>query len=123
MQMHKHQLTWQILVPFLVATAVILAAAVLIASGSASTNRPWADVSLIWMIAPLLIIALAFVTALGLLIYAFARLLKVTPKYTAKAQFYLDRVADGINKVADGTTKPVVWVEQASAIFKSIFKL
>jgi capsular polysaccharide biosynthesis protein len=106
-----------------VATAVILAAAVLIASGSASTNRPWADVSLIWMIAPLLIIALAFVTALGLLIYAFARLLKVTPKYTAKAQFYLDRVAAGINKVADGTTKPVVWVEQASAIFKSIFKL
>jgi hypothetical protein len=122
-QTHKRQFAWQILVPFLVATALILAVAVLVATGTADTNRPWADVSIIWMIAPMLVVALVMVTALSFLIYGFAKLLKVTPKYTAKAQFYVAQAAAGIHKAADGATKPVVWVQEAGAIFKSIFKL
>ena len=122
-QAHKRQFAWQILVPFLVATALILAVAVLVASGTADTNRPWADVSIIWMIAPLLVVALVMVTALSFLIYGFAKLLKVTPKYTAKAQYYVAKAAAGTRKAADGATKPVVWIRQAGAVFKSIFKL
>jgi lysylphosphatidylglycerol synthetase-like protein (DUF2156 family) len=122
-QVHKRQLAWQILVPFLVATAVILGVAVLVASGSADTNRPWADVSFVLMIAPMLLVALMVVSVLGLLIYGIARLLKVTPKYTAKAQSYVASAAAGARKLADGSTKPVVWAQQARAVFKSIFKM
>ena len=120
---HKRQLAWQILVPFLAATVILLAVAVLVASGAAGTNRPWADVSIIWMIIPLLLVALVMVTGLSFLIYGIARLLKVTPKYTAKAQFYVAQAAAGTRKLADGATKPVVWFQQAGAVFKSIFKL
>ena len=122
-QAHKRQLAWQILVPFLAATAIILAVAVLVATGTTDTNRPWADVSIVWMIAPMLLVALAFVTVLSFLIYGIARLLKVMPKYTAKAQFYVASAAAGARKLADGSTKPVFWVQQAKAIFKSIFKI
>ena len=120
---HKRQLTWQILVPFLIVAARILVMAVLVASGTGDTNRPWADVSIIWMIAPMLLVALVFVTVLSLLIYAIARLLKVTPKYTAKAQSFVAQASAGARKVADGATKPVFWVQQARAIIKSIFKM
>jgi hypothetical protein len=120
---HKRQLAWQILVPFLVVAAIIIAVAVLVVASTGSATRTWADVSIIWLIAPLLILALVFATVLGSLIYGIAILMKVMPRYTAKAQYYVAAAAAGTRKVADGATKPFVWLHQAGAIFKSIFKL
>jgi hypothetical protein len=120
---HKRQLAWQILVPFLVVTALILAAAVLVATGAASATRTWADVSIIWLIAPMLIFALFFVVILGFLIYGIARLLQVTPRYTGKAQGFFALLSGWTRKIADGAVKPFVWFNQAGAVIKSIFKL
>ena len=118
---HKRQFAWQILVPFLVMTALIVAGVVLVISGGASGTRTWADVSIIWIVAPLLIFALLFVIVLGLLIYGIAKLTQVTPRYTGKAQHFFTRLSAGTRKFADGATKPIVWFNQAGAIIKSIF--
>ncbi len=91
---HKRQLAWQILVPFLMVTALIIVVAVLVAIGAATTNRTWADVSTIWLIAPMLVFALLFVAVLGFLIYGIARLLQVTPRYTGKAQDFFALLSD-----------------------------
>ncbi len=120
---HRRQLAWQILVPFLVVTALIIFAAVLVANGSASTNQTWADVSTIWLIAPLLVLALLLVTMLGFLVYGIARLIQVTPRYTGKAQDFFSRLSGWVRIITDGVAKPFVWFQQASAILKSIFKL
>jgi uncharacterized membrane protein YjgN (DUF898 family) len=120
---HKRQLAWQILVPFLVVTALVIAVAVLVATGAASTNRNWADVSTIWLIAPMLMVALLFVIVLGLLIYGIARLMQVTPRYTGKAQDFFAVLSGRTRIIADGTAKPFIWFQQAGAILKSIFKL
>jgi hypothetical protein len=120
-QLHKRQFAWQILVPFLVMTALIGAAAVLVTTGGASGTRTWADVSIIWILAPLLIFALLFVIVLGLLIYGIAKLTQVTPRYTSKAQHFFTRLSAGTRKIADGATKPIVWFNQAGAVLKSIF--
>ena len=122
-QAHKRQFAWQILVPFLVVTVLILAVAVLVASGTASTNRPWADVSIIWLIAPMLTLALVLVILLSALIYGIAKLLQVTPRYTGKAQDFFALISGWTRKIADGAAKPFVWYQQAGAILKSIFKL
>jgi hypothetical protein len=119
---HKRQVTWQILVPFFVVTALILVVAVLVATGATAT-RTWADVSTIWLIAPVLVFALFFVTVLGLLIYGFARLLQVTPRYTGKAQDFFALVSAWARTIADGAARPFVWFQQAGAVLKSIFKL
>ena len=120
---HKRQLAWQILVPFLVVVALIITAAVLLATGGVSANRTWADVSTIWLVAPMLVFALVFVIVLGFLIYGMARLLEVTPRYTGQAQDFFAMLSDWMRKIADGTAKPIVWSRQAGAIFKTIFKL
>ena len=119
---HKRQFIWQILVPFLVVTAIIIAVAVLVASG-ASATRTWADVSTIWLIAPVLVFALLFVSVLGFLIYGIARLLQITPRYTGKVQDFFGRFSGWVHVIADGTAKPFVWFQQAGAILKTIFKL
>ena len=120
---HKRQLAWQILVPFCVVTALILVVAVLVATGTATTNRPWADVSTIWLIVPILTFALFFVVVLGFLIYGLAKLLQVTPRYTGKAQDFFALISSWARIIADGAAKPFIWFQQAGAILKSIFRL
>ena len=122
-QAHKRQFAWQILVPFLLMAAVIVTGAVLVATGAAGGTRVWADVSTIWIIAPLLVFALMFIVILGFLIYGFTQLLKVTPHYTGKAQSIFVQIAAWTRKIADGVAEPILWVRQASAVLKSIFKL
>ena len=118
---HKRQLAWQILVPFFAVTALILVVAVLVATGATDT-RAWADLSTIWLIAPMLVVALVFAALLGLLIYGIARLLQVTPRFTGKAQDFFALLSTWARIIADGATKPFIWFRQAGAILKSKFK-
>jgi hypothetical protein len=122
-RLHKQQLVWQILAPFLVMTVLVIAVAALVVSGAASGTRAWADVSIIWILAPLLMFALLFVIVLGLLIYGIAKLTQVTPRYTGKAQHFFALLSTGTRKFADGAAKPIVWIQQAGAVIKSIFRL
>ena len=117
---HQRQLAWQILVPFFTVTALIFVVAVLVATGVTAT-RTWADVSTIWLIAPILVFALFFAAVLGFLIYGLARLLQVTPRYTGKAQYFFVLISRWARIIADGATKPFVWFQQTGAILKSIF--
>ena len=122
-QAHKRQFAWQILAPFLVMAALIIAAAVLVVTGTASGTRAWVDVSIIWMLIPMLVLALFLVIVLGSLIYGIAKLTQLTPRYTGKAQDFFALISGWTRKIADGAAKPFVWYQQAGAIIKTIFKL
>jgi uncharacterized Tic20 family protein len=122
MQAHKRQLAWQILVPFLVVTVLILVVAGLIVAGAATSNQTFADVSTIWLIAPTLVVALLFIVVLCGLVYGITRLLQVTPRYTGMAQDFFVLISTWTRTIADGAAKPFVWFQQAGAILKSIFK-
>lgn len=119
---HKRQFAWQILVPFLVMAALIIAGAVLVVTGGESQNGVWADISMIWLIAPALLFALAFLVLLLTIIYGMIKLLQVIPIYTGKAQGIFVLLSAGTRKLADGATKPFVWFRQAGAVIKSIFR-
>ena len=120
---HKRQFTWQILVPFLMMAGLIIAGAVLVVTGGASRTGVWADVSLIWLLAPALFFALAFLVIMITIIYGMAKLLQVLPRYIGKAQGIFARLSGGTRKVADGATKPFFWFRQTGAVIKSIFRL
>jgi hypothetical protein len=120
---HKRQLAWQILVPLLVLMAFILAAAVLVTTIPESASSTWADISLIWLIAPMLVFALFSVIVLGFLIYGITRLIQVTPRVTGKTQDFFGLLSSRTRKIADGSTRPVFWFQQAGAVLKSIFRL
>ena len=119
---HKHQLAWQILVPFFVVTALILVIAVLVATGATATST-WADISTIWLVAPLLVITLLFMAVFGFLVYGMARLLQLIPRYTGKVQDLFNLLSGRAHTIADAIAKPFIWFQQAGAILKSIFRL
>jgi uncharacterized membrane protein YhdT len=120
---HKRQFAWQILVPILVMAGLIIAGAVLIATGGAARNSVWADVSVIWLLIPALIIALMIMTLVVTTIYGMAKLLQILPHYTGKAQGIFSQVSSGTRKLADGAARPFVWFHQAGAVIKYIFRL
>jgi len=117
---HKRQFAWQILVPFLLMTGLIIAGAVLVVTGGLAQTRVWADVSIIWMLAPMLVFGLLFAVVLGLLIYGFVKMIQITPRYTGRVQGLAAAVSAGAHKVADGATKPVLWFRQAGAVIRSL---
>jgi len=122
-KLHKRQVVWQILVPFLLVTLILLTLGVWLVWGNVARARTWADVSNIWLLIPMLLLALAALALFILLIVGTAKLLQVTPRFTARAQQIAGQVAAGTRKAADGALRPFVWVEQAGAVIKSIFKL
>jgi predicted PurR-regulated permease PerM len=120
-RVHKRQRTWQILVPFLVFAGLILVLAGLFASGAISTTSTWADVSIVWLIVPMLFFALFFLVVLVFLIYGISKLLQVMPRYTGKTQDFFTSLSGWTRKIADGIANPVVRLNQAGAVIKSFF--
>jgi hypothetical protein len=102
---------------------LIIAGAVLIATGGAARNSVWADVSVIWLLIPALIIALTIMTLVVTTIYGMAKLLQILPHYTGKAQGIFSQVSSGTRKLGDGAARPFVWFHQAGAVIKYIFRL
>jgi hypothetical protein len=120
---NKRQLIWQIVVPILLLAALIIAAAILVVSGGSNQTGVWADVSIIWMLAPLLVFGLLLIAMLAALIYGLVKLTQVTPRYSSSAQNVVASISTKTRKVADGITKPVLWSHQAGAAIKAFFHI
>jgi len=113
---------WQILIPFILAAGLVIAAAVLVAFAGEANTSLWRDVSLVWLLTPALVLALVLLIVLGAAIYGLARLAKIAPRFTARAQELAQVGALGVRRIANGSAKPFFWLGQAGAALKSIFK-
>lgn len=122
---HKRQFIWQILLPMILVVLTGLAAGgLVIASTVTGQGQPrlWADISAIWLLAPVLLFALVFLAIVITTIYGMAKLLQILPHYTGKAQTIFTRISGGMRKVADGAVKPLFWVREAGTMVKSFFR-
>ncbi len=123
---HRRDLARQILLPILLTTAAILAVAVL--TGIATFRdggevERWAAISTIWIVTPIMATGLIFLLIVGGLIYLMARLLKLIPPYTDKAQKFVWRVEGYVRQGADMAARPILAVEELAAMFKKLFGL
>jgi predicted PurR-regulated permease PerM len=89
---HRRDMQRQIILPIVLATLLALAAGVLAGLAAAGYNpgvSMWADISIIWMIIPMMLMALIIVALLVATIQGLSQLIKKTPHYTAIAQGYV----------------------------------
>jgi hypothetical protein len=121
-RLHKRQMAWQIILPFVLMAAVIITSAVVVTFGETSPTSLWRDVSLIWILAPVLVLALLMIVVLGSIIYGLARVKQAAPRVTSRAQELTMQGAKGIRSIADGAAKPVIWLEQVGAAVRSFFR-
>ena len=125
LRQHERQFTWQILIPILLVVIIGLVVGGLTIWATFSKqvdSRMWADISLIWLLVPMLFMALFLAIVLAAVVYGLARLTKATPRLTTRAQELVESGAAGVRRIADGTTQPIVWVEQAVTVVRSAIR-
>jgi hypothetical protein len=79
-------------------------------------------VAIIWLVAPLLVLAVFLLVLLGLMIYGMTRLLQITPRFTGRAQEIAGRIEGGTKKAADVVANPILRVHEVVAGIGSLFK-
>lgn len=117
---HRRQFAGQILLPLLAFALLALGLAGFLVWGSLANVRHLADVALIWLITPLLVIGLIVIVIGGIKIYALARVLKTAPVYTAKVQQIFSRLTCGLQSLADKAVLPVFKINQVLAVLQAL---
>ena len=122
---HRKQLVWQIILPIVLTSLLIVALVVLI---NVATFRDggdvarWAAISTIWIVAPIMIAMLIFIVLLGGLVYLMKRLLNITPTYTSLAQDYVYLAVSYVKRVTDALVQPVLQLNGILASLIAFFE-
>lgn len=124
---HRRQAFWQITLPVLVGSLLLLLALVgviLTASGASSGEQVqrWANISLIWLILPNLVfvvLATAFFTAI---LYLVTRLLAVVPGYAHLVQIFFLRVNLRVRAFDVAIVRPLLKAKGLTAALRQVCK-
>jgi hypothetical protein len=105
-QRHRREVFWQITFPILAVSVILLLFAVLATGLSAEKASTWADISIIWMIIPTLILSLLTMIFLAAAVYLTLRLLHILPFYFFKGQNWFLLVNLRIGRIGDNLAEP-----------------
>jgi len=108
---HRREVFWQITFPFILALIILLGlvAGVILAGyqGMEAVSR-WADVSLIWLLLPLLIVLLVTLVVLSGVVYLITKLLGVIPGYARIAQDFFLLIQARVKSISDKLVEPIL---------------
>jgi hypothetical protein len=118
---HNRETLWQIYIPMgagiLLMLAVLLLAGVAGFTGNPAATRVWADVSLVFVVLQVLIIALPVLALMIGLAVGVWYLVKILPPYMKVAQDYTLLAARKVEQAAHYAVKPVIKTRAAVAGF------
>ena len=117
---HQKEMLWQVTIPMLIGSLILLAFAVLAAGIVPGEARRWADISMIWLIVPLMLVTLLSLLFLAGSIYAVMRLILVLPKYSYQALGWLLLLGLNLQRLNDRLVEPFLRVHMASASMKTL---
>ena len=105
---HRREILWQVTVPLIVGLLLVAALAGGIILSGVGDAGLWADVSLIWLIAPALALALIPLAILAAMIYGLTFLLGALPPYAQRAQQGFEKIEAGVRRNADRAVEPLL---------------
>ncbi len=111
---YRRDVNRQIIFPIVVVTILGIGLTVFSAF-SASRNDPgvglWADISIIWLIIPMMVLALIVMALMLALVYGMRRLLKISPHYTGIVQEYVLWLSAEVKIWNEKITQPVISIK------------
>jgi len=125
--LHRQQIFWQVWVPLIGGIFIVLILSILFFASSSSnvveTGR-FADISIILITIPFLIVFLFFLTFFALLIFGIYKLTVVIPQLSFKLYMYVVIACDFVRLWSDRIVAPLIttrsWLSKIGRIF-SIF--
>jgi len=122
---HRKQVVWQVILPVVLASLLIVALIVLInivTFNQGGDVARWAAISTIWIVIPIMIGLLIFLALMVGLVYLMKKLLNITPTYTGMAQDYVHIGAMYVRRAADAIVKPVLQLNGILASINAFFE-
>jgi hypothetical protein len=98
----------------------LLVVAVLVGFSTNAQASLWADISLIFLILPVMVITLLFLAILVGLIFLQRWLLRNLPVYTLRAQELAFKLEQRTRSIANSIVKPIMKVESLRAGWRSL---
>jgi hypothetical protein len=107
---HRREVFWQITMPVGFFGLLVLLGAILIVLQTARGTDPsnWANISLIWLILPMLVILLIILAIVAGLAYAVTWLYIQLPPFAFKTQEFLKLAFIQVKKVCDLIVEPIL---------------
>jgi hypothetical protein len=117
---HRHEVLWQITLPLGICSLVLLAFSVLtIFMEPAETSR-WADISLIWLIIPAMLVTLLMFVMLAASIYGLIQLILILPYYSLRLLNGLILVGVYVHDLGNRAVEPILRVKSMNASLKTL---
>ena len=118
---HRREVRRQIALPLVLGSIIVLTLAVLVpVLGTNPEVSQWANVSLIWLITPILLFSLVGLIILIAIVYGLFRLLKVLPYYTRTVQDYFNYVKDWIAVMNNKLVAPILGFESGKSSLRAL---
>jgi uncharacterized Tic20 family protein len=117
---HRKQVFWQITVPLVIAALLILVLAILVSAGNSQSASLWADISLIWLIIPVMIVSLIFLVVLVGLVYAVIWLVRILPGYAMQAQNFMVMIAYQVERLGNSIVEPILRINAFLASLQAL---
>lgn len=117
---HRQQRFWQIQLPIVLVSLLMGGAGGYTILAEGAQDRLWADISIIWLVLPVLFFALFILLILVGMIYLLFKLTKGAPNVSRRAQNLFMRIEKETRKGADSAVKPVIWIHQFRSGLKSL---
>lgn len=105
-QRHRREVFWQITFPIIVVCVILVILAGLAVGLSAESASTWADISLIWMIIPALLISFLTMIFLAALVFLTIRLIQLLPFYFFRGHNWFLLVNLRIGRIGDSLAEP-----------------
>lgn len=114
-QKHRREVLRQITFPLLIGVLLMLVLCVLPFLGADQTVSRWADISLIWLIIPMLFVAFVFLVLLGAIAYGVIYLIRILPVQMRRLQDLFLTIRTVLHKLTDKMVEPVLKAKSLSA--------
>ena len=122
MKRHRQQRLWQIILPIILISLIIFSIGGYFVAIEGSQSRVLADISIIWIIMPLLLIFLVALAVLIGMIYLLYKVNRNTPLLTQRIQRIFSLIQQKSLHIVDSIVKPVLWINQLQAGIVRLFK-
>ena len=117
---HARQTFWQITVPLAIGVLVAIALAVLAGFAGEEGASRWADISLIFLIVPTMVVTLLFVVLFVALNYGLLRALKYLPSLAYRVQDIFSQAEQRVRIGADMAAEPILRIGSVLAAVRSL---
>lgn len=114
----RRQVARQIYLPLAGALLVLVGLAVGFSLGEMGTASLWADISLMMLIIPAVILGIITFVLAGALVYGVSWLIGAIPSPAFQAQQIVSMIADKARSAADGISEPIIRMSALQAVFR-----